>query len=148
MCWKLRHHIAQLLLYPGLHKGKQHQCVSKTVFLHGGSSNESTCKLIQVCRFNNICVVLDFIKFLKCLTVENGQILLSASKKVHYTLMNYPEWKANNIIIFILWISWMGLRFPRSSQLNTLGTTVLVNNQKDYVTDWHVWKRVIENVHL
>ena len=62
--------------------------------------------------------------------------------------MNYPEWKANNIIIFILWISWMELRFPRSSQLNTLGTTVLVNNQKDYVTDWHVWKRVIENVHL
>ena len=51
-------------------------------------------------------------------------------KKIHYTLMNYREWEANNIIIFILWISWMGLGCPREFTVNTLGTTVLVEQPK------------------
>ena len=83
--WKSRHCIAQLLLCTGFHRATS-RCQQDCSFTEGLVMNPHP-NLFRFGRLCNICVVLHFITFLKCLTVENGWILLSASEIIHYTLM-------------------------------------------------------------
>lgn len=85
-----RHHIAQLLLYLGFHKDYINVSARLFSFMDGQVMSQHA-NLFRFADLIIFIVVLDFIKFLKCLIGEDGWILLSASKNIHYILTNYLE---------------------------------------------------------